>query len=314
MATMKTVKVEVSDLRPADFEPKGEAAACYLEIDHRLLLIQQGPGKIDEGLWGVPAGKLEPGETPEEAARRELFEETGIELSPSTEIICRGTLYIRHPDLDFLYHMFKVHLEDKPTVQLSSDHSGYLWTDAEDFKALPLRPGSREALRYFRQGVLPARFHFAPAQSDQRTLIHGWLAQKYIQEWIHGTGLQNTLNGLEKFFQGTSHTTYWIGYEKDLPFAFLITSPESDDAITLDLFICHPDYLGKGLAVPMIREFLFTRFPKVKRVLIDPEVANTRAIHVYKKAGFKITGEFIADWHPVPHYMMELDMENLINS
>src|SRR5262249_34723961 len=87
-------------------------------------------------------------------------------------------------------------------------------------------------------------FHFAHAKSTQRTLIHQWLDQKYIKEWLHGVGLQNTLNGLEKFFLGTSDTTYWVGYDKDIPFAFLITSFEGSDAITLDLFICNPNYLG----------------------------------------------------------------------
>ena len=46
-----------------------------------------------------------------------------------------------------------------------------------------------------------------------------------------------------------------------------------------------------------------------KVLRIDPEATNTRAIHVYEKIGFKITGEFIASWHPVPHYQMELNME-----
>jgi RimJ/RimL family protein N-acetyltransferase len=63
----------------------------------------------------------------------------------------------------------------------------------------------------------------------------------------------------------------------------------------------------------MIREFLISQFANVKRVLIDPEVTNTRAIHVYQKVGFTITGEFIASWHPVPHYQMELDMKDLLN-
>jgi len=144
-------------------------------------------------------------------------------------------------------------------------------------------------------------------------LIHKWLQQDHIKEWIHGKGLQNTLNGLEKFSRGESSTTYWIGYHKNIPFAFLITSPEGSEATTLDLFICDLDYLGKGLAVPMIREFLTTHFSKVKKVLIDPEATNERAIHVYQKAGFKIIGEFIASWHPVPHYQMELYMEDLLN-
>lgn len=143
-------------------------------------------------------------------------------------------------------------------------------------------------------------------------MIHDWLRQDYMAEWIHGAGLQSTLNGLEKFFQGKTKTIYWIGYQDNTPFAFLITSPEGEDAITLDVFICHTNYLGKGLAVPMIREFLLGTFSHVKRVLIDPEATNARAIHVYKKVGFKIIGEFIASWHPVPHFQMELDMKELL--
>jgi len=49
----------------------------------------------------------------------------------------------------------------------------------------------------------------------------------------------------------------------------------------------------------------------MKRVLIDPEATNTKAIHVYQKVGFKIVEQFIASWHPVPHYQMELDMGKL---
>lgn len=157
-------------------------------------------------------------------------------------------------------------------------------------------------------------FRFTPAEPSQRNLLHRWFEQQHIKEWMHGVGLQNTLNGLEKFFKGVSDTTYWIGYDKEIPFAFLITSPEGNDATTLDLFICDLNYLGKGIAVPMIKEFLKSHFSHVKRVLIDPEATNTRAIHVYQKAGFKIIGEFIASWHPVPHYQMELLMKDLLPS
>ncbi len=160
----------------------------------------------------------------------------------------------------------------------------------------------------------PLSFNFEPAKPSQRTLIHEWLAQTHIKEWIHGVGLQNTLNGLEKFFQGESSTTYWIGCEKDIPFAFLITSPEGDDATTLDLFICNLNYLGKGNAVQMIHEFLISKFSHVKKFLIDPEATNAKAIHVYQKAGFKIIGEFIASWHPVPHYKMELYMKDIFET
>ncbi|MBA2655784.1 MAG: hypothetical protein H0U70_02230 [Tatlockia sp.] len=50
----------------------------------------------------------------------------------------------------------------------------------------------------------------------------------------------------------------------------------------------------------------------ISEVFIDPEQGNKRAIHVYQKVGFQIVGDFIASWHPVPHYLMKLDMKALI--
>jgi GrpB-like predicted nucleotidyltransferase (UPF0157 family)/RimJ/RimL family protein N-acetyltransferase len=155
-------------------------------------------------------------------------------------------------------------------------------------------------------------FHFAPIKASQKPRILEWLAQDHIKQWIHGVGLQNTLNGIEKFLRGEGTTTYWIGYDGGHPFAFLITSPEGTDAATLDVFICDSNYIGQGLAAPMIRQFLIDHFSHAKRILIDPEATNTRAIHVYQKVGFKIVREFIASWHPMPHYQMELQMHNLL--
>ena len=180
-----------------------------------------------------------------------------------------------------------------------------------------------------------SHFIFKPAIEAQRELIHQWLQQDYMREWIHGQGLQNTLAGLEKFFQyqakgkgldrQTEITQHWIGYDDDKPFVYLLTSNvfknaadtyakycELDGfAITLDIFIGNTDYLGKGLAGTVIKEFLLTQFSDVSEVFIDPEKSNQKAIHVYQKAGFRIVGEFIAAWHPVPHYIMKLNIKDI---
>lgn len=48
----------------------------------RVLLAQRPQGKRLAGLWEFPGGKLEPGETPEEALCRELQEELAIKVRP----------------------------------------------------------------------------------------------------------------------------------------------------------------------------------------------------------------------------------------
>ncbi|MBW2280316.1 MAG: NUDIX hydrolase [Deltaproteobacteria bacterium] len=56
--------------------PGASAIVPFLDED-RVLLLRQYRFAIDDVLWEVPAGKLEPGESPEACAARELAEETG---------------------------------------------------------------------------------------------------------------------------------------------------------------------------------------------------------------------------------------------
>lgn len=59
------------------------AAAALVDPDGRVLVAQRPAGKSMAGLWEFPGGKVESGETPEEALVRELREELGIETATS---------------------------------------------------------------------------------------------------------------------------------------------------------------------------------------------------------------------------------------
>lgn len=56
------------------------AAAALVDADNRVLLSKRPEGKTLAGLWEFPGGKVDAGETPEAALRRELREELGIEV------------------------------------------------------------------------------------------------------------------------------------------------------------------------------------------------------------------------------------------
>ncbi len=55
-------------------------ACALVDVDGRVLIAKRPPGRSLAGLWEFPGGKVEPGETPEEALIRELREELGIEV------------------------------------------------------------------------------------------------------------------------------------------------------------------------------------------------------------------------------------------
>ncbi|MCL2468718.1 MAG: (deoxy)nucleoside triphosphate pyrophosphohydrolase [Alphaproteobacteria bacterium] len=59
------------------------AAVALMDAQGRVLLAQRPAHKDMSELWEFPGGKLESGETPEEAARRELREELSVSIEES---------------------------------------------------------------------------------------------------------------------------------------------------------------------------------------------------------------------------------------
>ena len=64
----------------ADRKTVDVAVGVLIKPNGDFLLTSRPPGKVYEGYWEFPGGKLEPGETVEEALRRELIEEIGITI------------------------------------------------------------------------------------------------------------------------------------------------------------------------------------------------------------------------------------------
>lgn len=113
-------------------------SACVLvDVDGRVLIAKRPPGKPMAGLWEFPGGKLEPGETPEDALIRELEEELGINVAKS----CLAPLTFAshsYPDVHILMPLFVCRRWDGTIRPLH--HSDLRWVrpaELRDFEMLP---------------------------------------------------------------------------------------------------------------------------------------------------------------------------------
>lgn len=113
------------------------AGAIIVDSEGRLLLIQRGhdPGR---GLWSVPGGKCEAGETAAQACLREAQEETGLSVA-----IVRHAGQIRFPGLpgdEVLIDDF-VCTVTGGTLRAGDDADDAQWVDLDAAQRLALTPG-----------------------------------------------------------------------------------------------------------------------------------------------------------------------------
>jgi 8-oxo-dGTP diphosphatase len=134
-------------------------AGCFLEHAGKILLLRRAQQKPWGGYWGLPGGKAETGETPHEAMKRELWEETGIVHQVSASDAA-GVIYVSfEPNQLIAFHMFRLALTYSPTsIPLrETEHSAWQWYAPLEAVTLPdLFPHTAECIEYvyrLRQGA-----------------------------------------------------------------------------------------------------------------------------------------------------------------
>lgn len=137
-------------------EPEARYALnLILDDTRRLLLLKRSP---DAGLgpdqWGLPAGKIEPGESAEAAAWREMREEIGddhdVELLRYVGPF-RDTYYGGR----FEIHLFQ-HRWHGGEIALNHEHTNYAWVSREDYRQYPVMDGIDEDIAIL--GFWPKRY------------------------------------------------------------------------------------------------------------------------------------------------------------
>ena len=132
---------------PKHFIPLFEVVGCVCEVKGEILLLRRNEGKSEGGKWGVPGGKVDPGETLVEAMAREMKEETGHDI-PGVDFRYMKKLHVEHPRHQFIYHLFFATMPVKPDVRLdSNEHENFLWVTPENALKLNYVSDFDECLR-----------------------------------------------------------------------------------------------------------------------------------------------------------------------
>lgn len=101
-----------------------------------LLLKRSAGSKANAGRWDMPGGKVDPGEGFEEALKREVLEETGLEVSLDG---VAGSAESESPSRRIAYLIMDARVESGD-LQLSAEHDEAIWVGRDELAKMDLCP------------------------------------------------------------------------------------------------------------------------------------------------------------------------------
>ena len=124
------------------------AVGAIVIKDNRVLLVKRGKAPSN-GQWAIPGGRVELGETLQEAVERELLEETNIEINAGEPAYCFDVI-VRDDRDRVQYHYVIIDLKAEYVsgeVQRGDDAVEAAWISANEIASLPVNRTTRHVLR-----------------------------------------------------------------------------------------------------------------------------------------------------------------------
>jgi SPP1 gp7 family putative phage head morphogenesis protein len=150
-----------------DAAPPPTAAGIVFRCGERILLLQ----RANNSGWGLPGGKVERGETSQEAARRETWEETGLRFGGPL------VLLTIHRFKSVIFATYGADVDDMFVPTLEREHKAYRWATLAEALLLDLHPGVRLTLTHTSDSPEFAS-DASPTKELQRAL------QRWGDDWV----------------------------------------------------------------------------------------------------------------------------------
>lgn len=109
-----------------------------VQTDTEVLMIKRKNNPY-AGHWALPGGFIDPGETPVQAALRELVEETGVELNSAPTLVGEFREPYRDPRMEHTWSWaFKLHINSQSATTAGDDASAAVWIPIKQLGQLQL--------------------------------------------------------------------------------------------------------------------------------------------------------------------------------
>lgn len=113
------------------------AVKAVIVQDDQLLIIKRATDdEVHPGTWELVGGKLDFGETLEQALEREVFEETGLRFT--VQQLLYATTFLTNPNRQVVLTTYLAH-PVTTIVTLSEEHSDAKWVTADESRQLLLQ-------------------------------------------------------------------------------------------------------------------------------------------------------------------------------
>jgi 8-oxo-dGTP diphosphatase len=135
--------------KPRDFNKQFDVVGCIAEYEGKFILLRRNLYKANGGKWGLPAGKLEEGESKIEAILRETKEETGLVLTEEG-VAYFDSWFVRNDSIDFEWHMYATKINSEPIIEINpEEHLEYLWVTPFEAMQMDLIHDLPESIELF---------------------------------------------------------------------------------------------------------------------------------------------------------------------
>lgn len=122
--------------------------AAVVVRGERVLLCQRHDGEHLPLLWEFPGGKIDPGETPEEALVRELREELGVAAKVGAEV---ADILHHYPEKTVRLRFYRAHIEGEPTPHV---HRAIEWVPLGELSEYAAPPPNGRVIQRLISGEL----------------------------------------------------------------------------------------------------------------------------------------------------------------